>query len=286
MPMEPSTTILCSHRRPRSHPPIWLVCHTNQGPEGYRSARGLAAYTAQHDVEGGYHEVIDNLEVIRTAYDGDEVNGAGPTANDHGWHVCEIGYAEQTSAQWHDPYSLAEHSHLADRLADRCRDFGIPPVLLSPADLRAFKPGICGHDTVKQAFPNDTTHWDPGPSFPWGLVIKATRQRLGLSVSVIQPVRVFTGGVEADMPTAKTKLITLAHQGFGQFRGVYDAGVPVHECQATIHGPEPKADGWWPHTIGATVRAQARGNRVIVTASCPEWSEGQPQPAAHVVAFV
>ncbi|GIV04095.1 MAG: hypothetical protein KatS3mg015_2925 [Fimbriimonadales bacterium] len=99
------------------------------------------------------------------------------------------------------------------------------------------------------------------------------------------PPPVTYGGIEI-MLNARVALIPLAHRGFGLFEGHYDAKAPVVECQATIHGPFPEVDNWWEWSIGATVRCQVRGTKVIVTAFCERWREGQPEPSAHVLAVV
>lgn len=113
----------------------------------------------------------------------------------------------------------------------------------------------------------------------------AACQKAGLPEPAVQPVPTTSGGV---LVTLKAKMATvpLAHVGFGCFEGHYDAGAPVKECVATVHGPSPTHDGWWDWSLDAVVRCQARGNKVIVTAFCPRWSPGAPNPAVHVLAAI
>lgn len=108
-----------------------------------------------------------------------------------------------------------------------------------------------------------------------------------------KPDTVQTGGVLITMAsTVKSKIITTTHRGFNQFTGTFDAGAPVRDVQATIHGPAPKVavpssnDDFWVSSIDATVRAQARGNKVVVTVSAPKWKPNDPVPMVHVWALV
>lgn len=49
-----------------------------------------------------------------------------------------------------------------------CREFGIPVRHLSADQVRAGVMGICGHDAITLAFPEDHgDHTDPGALFPW-----------------------------------------------------------------------------------------------------------------------
>lgn len=121
----------------------------------------------------------------------------------------------------------------------------------------------------------------------------ACQKPLAIPPPAPKPDTIQTGGVLITMSdNVKTKIITTTHRGFNQFTGTFDAGAPVRDVQATIHGPAPtvavpsSTDDFWAHTIDATVRAQARGNRVIVTVSAPKWKPGQPVPAVHVWALV
>jgi hypothetical protein len=76
--------------------------------------------------------------------------------------------------------------------------------------------------------------------------------------------------VEVDPMQVREVLLELEHVMYGQFRGRWDPGFgrPPVVLEAAVWGPSPDDhDGWWDHSIGATVRYQTRGNEVIVTAS-------------------
>ena len=94
-----------------------------------------------------------------------------------------------------------------------------------------------------------------------------------------------TTGKTVDLSKAKAGLVQTTHKGLGQFEGVFEANLPLYDCQATLHGPYPESDGWWETSLGATVRAQVRGTKVVVTVDAPSWKDGSPVPAVHVLAI-
>jgi hypothetical protein len=64
--------------------------------------------------------------------------------------------------------------HAATWVRSRCLARSIPIVKLSPADVKAGKAGVCGHVDYTLAT-GDGTHTDPGPNFPWDIVISRAR---------------------------------------------------------------------------------------------------------------
>lgn len=53
-----------------------------------------------------------------------------------------------------------------------CREFGIPIRTVDAAGVRSGVKGICGHDAITAAFPEDNgDHTDPGGAFPWATFI-------------------------------------------------------------------------------------------------------------------
>ncbi len=225
------TEILCSHRRARTHEIRWLVVHVNVGPEQQKQARAVANYNARPDIVGGYHEIIDDAEMVTTAHDDEEVNGAGMNGNRYGLHYCLIGYADQLPAQWQDAYSQAELATLTKRLRAKCVEHGIPPVLLSPTDLRNGRKGICGHVTLRDAFPADTTHYDPGPGFPWAQLIAA--------------VRATTGDDDLPLNDADKKWIFDTMLAMLRSEGISGAaGNPANAVSTAIIGEVRKVPGW------------------------------------------
>lgn len=139
-----------------------LVLHTNEGPESENGAAGLAGYL--NSIDGGYHAIFDDQHTVTTAGDDAVVWGAGGM-NTHGLHGCFIHYSAD---QWTDPYSAGELAQAAAWFAGKCRQYGIPAVRLTPAQVATpGVKGICGHVDVSAVFPASMGHTDPGPNFPW-----------------------------------------------------------------------------------------------------------------------
>ncbi len=152
----------CNHRTPRSGPVDLIVVHTNEGPEQTNSAEGLAAYL-QH-VDPGYNVVVDVDSAIRCAQDNEVVWGAGGV-NGRAWHLCLLGYSNQTLEQWDDPYSRSELVNAAQLVRQAAARLGVP--MTRTADSRPGNRGICGHVDVSRYYPASQGHTDPGEGFPW-----------------------------------------------------------------------------------------------------------------------
>src|SRR5690348_10603852 len=106
---------------PRNEPIDMVVVHVNVGPEVEGGAESLAGYIAHED--GGYHAICDDKQTVITAADNVSVWGAGGV-NNRALHVCIIGYADQTAAQWHDPYSMAAIQRAAVWTSGKCQAYG------------------------------------------------------------------------------------------------------------------------------------------------------------------
>lgn len=156
------------HAAPRTQPIRQVVFHVNVGPEVEGGARGLAGYLASNGPDGGgYHAIADDHELVVLAFDDVEVWGNGginPTSLD----VCIIGGADQSPAQWADPYSTAAIHNAAVWAAGKCAAYRLPIRRLAPAELPQGHAGVCGHCDVSAAgYRNSAGHYDPGPWFPW-----------------------------------------------------------------------------------------------------------------------
>ncbi|MBP2472734.1 hypothetical protein JOF53_001606 [Crossiella equi] len=78
------------------------------------------------------------------------------------------GFAKWTRAEWLRHPRMLEQT--AQWIAQRCRARGIPLRKLTPAQVAKGESGVIGHHewTVGK---KDGSHWDPGPQFPWDLVM-------------------------------------------------------------------------------------------------------------------
>lgn len=152
-----------------------IVFHTNQGPET-GSVRSLLEYCT--DIERGvsYNIIVGAGQIGRSNDDNYIPWSAGPTANRAGLHVCLLGYAEQTRAQWLDPEAMLDRA--ARVAAFWSQEYGIPLVRIDAAALKAGKRGVCGHVDTAQAW-GETNHTDPGDHFPYDVVLTKARALLG-----------------------------------------------------------------------------------------------------------
>jgi N-acetyl-anhydromuramyl-L-alanine amidase AmpD len=154
-----------------------VVIHTAQWREHSTSAEALAKYGQNPD--GGvksWHIAVDSDTVIQCVKDS-FVAYAAPGANHDGIQIELACRAEQTPAQWRDPYSLAQLAVAADATAQYCLKYDIPPVHLSDVELYAGHRGIIGHAQASRVY-KKSTHTDPGPNFPWRrfiLMVEALR---------------------------------------------------------------------------------------------------------------
>ena len=111
-------------------------------------------------------------------------HAAGDNAKTIGIELC--GSARQNSTEWADPFSQAVLAKAAALVAWLTAKYGIPVVRLTADDIKAGREGICGHTDVSKAF-GKSTHWDPGPSFPWGDLLSRVKM-IRLQASPHDPV--------------------------------------------------------------------------------------------------
>lgn len=97
-----------------------------------------------------------------------------PGANQKGIGIEICGMPNQTREEWLDKDSLAELELTAALVADICTRWEIPRAKLTPAELICGAKGIAGHVDATEAF-HKSTHWDPGPNFPWDTFMDMVR---------------------------------------------------------------------------------------------------------------
>lgn len=160
------TTILSPNRTRVDHRQIDLVVvHTMEARELPTTAEAVAAFFAKPSTRASAHVCIDNNSEVRCVPDHD-VAWAAPGANHNGLQMELAGFARQTKADWHDPYSTDELQRAAHRAALWCHRHSIPVRYVDAAGLKAGKRGLTEHHQVTLAF-HESTHTDPGDHFPW-----------------------------------------------------------------------------------------------------------------------
>lgn len=158
--------ILSPNRSARGAAPVRLVIlHT---AEGARTAAALGAYFSNTAVQVSSHAGIDDQR-IETYVPYDQECWSTRSANPISDNAELCGFAAWTRAQW-----LTEHHPMlvltAQWVRDRCHARGIPIRKLSPAQVAAGMAGVCGHVDWTVGM-QDGTHTDPGPAFPWDVVM-------------------------------------------------------------------------------------------------------------------
>lgn len=154
-----------------------LAVHT---AEGTRTARALAAFFARDDVQASSHVGIDPDETLqyvpyeRAAW---TLRSGNPISDNA--ELC--GFARWTRAQWltDTPVDKVTSPRRMLRrcsawIAARCKARGIDVRKLTVVQLAKGEWGVIAHDDWTKAM-SDGTHWDPGPGFPWDVVIADAR---------------------------------------------------------------------------------------------------------------
>lgn len=85
------------------------------------------------------------------------------------------GMAAWSRAEWLRHMTMLDGA--AQWLAKRAKARGIPLVKLTPADVAAGRSGVIGHADWTTGM-HDGSHWDPGPSFPWDLLMPLANRYL------------------------------------------------------------------------------------------------------------
>ncbi|HEX3540080.1 MAG TPA: N-acetylmuramoyl-L-alanine amidase [Acidimicrobiales bacterium] len=144
----------------RSSPVRLIVVHS---AEGGSSFEGLGNYFSNPATKVSSHVGIDDKPgVIGEYVKPDRVAWAQGNAN--GYSVCAelLAYARWSRDEWlRHPAMLA---NTGAWIAEEAQRFGLPIVKVGAGGR-----GVCGH--VDLSGPGG--HWDPGPGFPWDVVIAA-----------------------------------------------------------------------------------------------------------------
>lgn len=157
----------------------WIVVHDTEG----NTAEGAARWFADPASKGSTQLVVDDTSCYRTLDDLVVPWGASG-ANQQGLHIEQAGFASWTRDEWLSHDLTIERC--AFHVADWCRTYSIPAVLLSASDMVAGSPGIATHATVSAAF-HKSTHTDPGPNYPMDELLSRVRAYLGIQVTSVVP---------------------------------------------------------------------------------------------------
>lgn len=149
-----------------------VVMHCTVSPCRPGGARDIAAYFRSPSAGGSAHYVVDPGEAVQAAYDSLVCWHAPPNSHSLGVELCDP--MTGSGLRWHDPSHLAMLQHAAKLVAQLCLAYDVPIRKIDATDLKNGRHGICGHADVSDAF-KQSTHWDPGPAFPWAVFMGMVR---------------------------------------------------------------------------------------------------------------
>lgn len=154
-----------------------LVVHCTAGsePRVPGAARAVVRYSESIAATrpSSYHYVADSVERLQYVYDSYVAYHAPPNTHSIGYELC-CSLSNAGAGHW----ELLDHRQMLKMVA---RDFArlslaydVPRRKVGAIGLSMKKRGICGHADVRDAW-GQTSHWDPGPHFPWFAFIRLVR---------------------------------------------------------------------------------------------------------------
>lgn len=135
----------------------WVVLHSTEGG----TAESVARWFQNPAAGGSTHLVVDDDECQR-CLPNSTVSWGAKGANYHGFHIEQCAYARWSTLEWLRHRPMLKRA--AWKTAYHCKKFGIPPVFLKAADLKAGRKGVTVHSECVKAFGGD--HTDPGKGWP------------------------------------------------------------------------------------------------------------------------
>lgn len=171
---------------PTNKPINRVVIHATVGaePGSPNAAMDTVRYSKNTTRPSSYHYIADSDQHFQYVYDGTVAYGAPP--NEHSIHY-ELCCSLSNSGQGH--WVKADHQSMmkivAEDVARLCLAYKIPIAKIGALALKAGKRGICGHKDVSDAW-HQTSHWDPGPYFPWKQFITLVQRQADLLTSPVE----------------------------------------------------------------------------------------------------
>lgn len=155
-----------------------IVLHTMETAEHALVAENIAGdWFTNPSAQASAHYNVDNNSIVQGVPEKD-MAWAAPGTNEDGIQIEQAGRADQSAAQWSDPYSAALLENSARLVADICLRTNIPPVKITDAQLAAGAKGIIDHGQASRVY-RMSDHWDVGPGFPWDAFMAKVRHYYG-----------------------------------------------------------------------------------------------------------
>ena len=166
---------------------LGIIIHTTESSGG-TTATDVARYQQSPSASGSYTMLVDKFRNTVRSNDDNFVPWAAGSwqANSRYIHVAVTGEARYSRETWSGAY-LPAIEELATIVAHTAREYGIPLVRLTADQLHRGVKGIAGHNECSKAF-GGSDHWDPGPNFPYDIVIAMARGLPGEPAPMPAPV--------------------------------------------------------------------------------------------------
>ena len=149
-----------------------IAIHTIEGGTGDHVAEPLARSWQKADpnpkrnVASNY--IADESTTVQCIREKDISFSAGHEGNVRTISIEAARHAADSRERWLEGTTL-------DRLANQCACIafrgGPPLVKRSASEFRDGERGLVGHKDISDAF-HESDHWDPGPNFPWDVLIE------------------------------------------------------------------------------------------------------------------
>lgn len=150
-----------------------IVLHSAEIGEFHSSAEALGqAFKNGLPKPASSHYGVDDDSIMQYVRDRDIAFHA-PGVNQRSLGIEQAGYAKQSREEWLDPYGQRMLRLVARLVAAKARQFDVPLVWLTPADLLAGKRGLAQHRDVSAAYPKvGHGHYDCGVGYPTDVVLQ------------------------------------------------------------------------------------------------------------------
>lgn len=234
-----------------------IVIHCTAGSDG-KGSTGTCAYFRQEEAGGSAHYITDANLTIQPARLNVVCWHAPPNSHSVGIEMC-CSLSNLGKGHW----TLDSHVKMMERTAkltaELCLYLDIPVVRLTVAQVKAGNMGICGHVDVSKAF-GQSSHWDPGPYFPWDTFMAMVRAWVKKLTTPVVP------GPDPDEEDAMAALTQdqvakAVETGFGDYWARY-----MNPAINGTGGKNRLEDEAWQAAMLAETRAQTGALERIATA--------------------
>lgn len=157
-----------------------IVIHATVGaePDNPTAAENTVNYSKRTTRASSYHYIADSRKSLQYVYDGTVAFHAPPNQHSIGYELC-CSLTNEGRGHWEDAAHQSMLNIVAQDVAKLCLAYDIPIQKIGFLALRQGKKGLCGHNDVRDAW-RQTSHWDPGPYFPWKAFVTLVQRHADL----------------------------------------------------------------------------------------------------------